>query len=316
MTTDPPAGPPYRIETLAHLTGTTVRTIRAYQDRGLLPRPERQGRANHYSDAHRTRLHQIAGLLDRGYTLASIKELLDAHDTGRGLGGVLGLVAEVDGPWTDEKPSRVSRADLTARFGGTADDRAIADAVALGVLERVPGEEDVFLVPSPQELSVAAELHAAGVPLDAITAQLRELRSQVEQIAARFLEFTTEHVFARYLDGPHRPTDADASEAASLVRRLRPLARQTVDAELARAMRLFAGHHLRRHLGADDPPPPLSGTRTVTVPTETMRAVEAAVGAEHAADFIALATERELCARSLDRLISSHGTSDDLDEEG
>ncbi|QJT02714.1 MerR family transcriptional regulator [Streptomyces asoensis] len=316
MTTTPPAGPPYRIETLAHLTGTTVRTIRAYQDRGLLPRPVRQGRANHYSDAHRTRLHQIADLLDRGYTLASIRELLDAHDAGRGLGGVLGLVAEVDGPWTDEEPSRVSRTDLTARFGGTADDGAIADAVALGVLEPVPGDEDVFLVPSPQELSVAVELHAAGVPMAAITAHLRELRSQVEQIAARFLEFTTEHVFARYLDGPHRPTDADAAEAASLVRRLRPLARQTVDAELARAMRLFAGHHLRRHLGAGDPPPPPSGTRPVPIPVETMRAVETLVGAEHAAVFLALAAEREVRARALDHLASSHGASDDLGEGG
>jgi DNA-binding transcriptional MerR regulator len=37
--------PAYRIEDLAHLSGATVRTIRAYQDRGLLPRPERRGRA-------------------------------------------------------------------------------------------------------------------------------------------------------------------------------------------------------------------------------------------------------------------------------
>ncbi|MFD9430691.1 MerR family transcriptional regulator [Streptomyces sp. NPDC060002] len=315
MTTVPPARPPYRIETLAHLTGATVRTIRAYQDRGLLPRPERQGRANHYSDAHRTRLHQIAGLLDRGYTLASVKELLEAHDTGRGLGGVLGLVAEVDGPWTDEEPSRVSRTDLAARFGGTADDGAIADAVALGVLEPVPGDEDVFLVPSPQELSVAVELHAAGVPLGAITAHLRELRGQVEQIAARFLEFTTEHVFARCLDGPHHPTDADVTEAASLVRRLRPLARQTVDAELAWTMRLFAGRHLRRHLGAGDTPPPPSGTRSVPIPVETMRAVETLVGPERVAGFFALAAERDLNVRALDRLVSSHGPSDNFDEE-
>ncbi|MDQ0582092.1 MerR family transcriptional regulator [Streptomyces rishiriensis] len=316
MSADPDAGPPYRIETLAHLTGTTVRTVRAYQDRGLLPRPERSGRANHYSDTHRTRLHQIADLLGRGYTLASIKELLDAHDTGRDLAGVLGLVAEVDGPWTDEEPSRVSRADLTARFGGASDDRAIADAVALGVLEPVAGDEEVFLVPSPQELSVAVELHAAGVPLGAITAHLRELRSQVEQIAARFLEFTTEHVFARCLDGPHRPTEDDAAEAASLVRRLRPLARQTVDAELARAMRLFAGRHLRRHLGAGKRPPPLPVTRTVALPVETMRAVEALVGPANAAAFVALAAEREVRARALDGLVPSSGSLGALGEKG
>jgi len=305
---DEPAGVAYRIEGLAHHSGATVRTIRAYQDRGLLPRPERRGRANVYSDAHLARLRQIADLLDRGYTLASIKELLEAWDAGRGLGGVLGLVAEVDGPWTDEEAVRISRAELDERFGGHP-----ADAVELGVLERVPGDEDSFLVPSPQELAVAAELYEAGVPLSAIAGHLRELRGQVEHIASRFLEFTSEHVFARYL-GEHPPTDADATEAAALVRRLRPLARQTVDAELARAMRLFANRHLRRHLGAEQPSVDAGETRSVTVPTETMAAVERLVGAEKAAEFIAVAAEREVRARTLDALAANHAEPGKIDE--
>ncbi|KKD09585.1 MerR family transcriptional regulator [Streptomyces sp. WM6386] len=307
--------PALRIEDLAQLSGATVRTIRAYQDRGLLPRPERRGRANLYSDAHLVRLRQIADLLDRGYTLASIKELLEAWDAGRGLGGVLGLVAEVDGPWSDEAADRISRAELEERFGGTPDDAAIADAVELGVLEPVPGDEDCFLVPSPQELAVAVELQAAGVPLSAISGHLRELRGQVEHIAARFLEFTTEHVFARYLDGPHRPTDADAAEAASLVRRLRPLAQQTVDAELARAMRLLAVRHLRQHLGTGVGTPQRSSSRSVSLPEETIRAVEGLVGAEDVAEFIALAAEREVRARRLDALTSKRLPPANLDEQ-
>ncbi|MEU8681280.1 MerR family transcriptional regulator [Streptomyces sp. NPDC048611] len=250
MTEQPPTAPSraaeYRIEDLAHLSGATVRTIRAYQDRGLLPRPERRGRANVYGDAHLARLRQIADLLDRGYTLASIKELLEAWDAGRDLGGVLGLVAEIDGPWTDEKASRISRTDLEAAFGGSPDETALAEAVELGVLERIPGQADEFLVPSPQELAVATELHSAGVPLTAVSGHLREVRGQVEHIAARFLDFTTEHVFQPYLD--HPPTEAEAAEATALVRRLRPLAQQTIDAELARAMRTLATRYLRHHL--------------------------------------------------------------------
>ncbi|MEU4925093.1 MerR family transcriptional regulator [Streptomyces yokosukanensis] len=301
---DLPAQHTYRIEDLAHQTRTTVRTIRAYQDRGLLPRPERRGRANLYAETHVTRLHQIAHLLDRGYTLASIKELLDAWDTGRGLGGILGLVTEVEGPWTDERPDRITRAALDARFGGTPDDDAVSEAVELGVLERVDGDPDTFLVPSPQELSVAVELHAAGVPLTAISSHLRELRGQVEHIAARFLEFTTEYVFARYLDDPERRTDAHAAEAASLVRRLRPLARQTMDAELARAMRSLATRHLRTRLSAEQPVEDRSDERTVALPTSTIDAVERLVGREHVCEFITLATERELRARALDHLAS------------
>ncbi|MEU7699551.1 MerR family transcriptional regulator [Streptomyces sp. NPDC015492] len=299
------AQPEYRIEDLAHHSGATVRTIRAYQDRGLLPRPERRGRSNVYGDAHLARLRQIADLLDRGYTLASIKELLEAWDTGRGLGGVLGLVAEVHGPWTDEQADRISRAELEARFGGTPDEAAILEAVELGVLEPLPDREtEEYLVPSPQELAVAAELYAAGVPLGAITGHLRELRDQVEHIASRFLEFTTEHVFARYLE--HRPpTDADAHEAATMVRRLRPLAQQTVDAELARAMRLLATRHLQLHLSPDAPPVRDDEPRPVTLPAGTVRAVQDLVGSEGVAAFVAAAAEREVHKRTLDALAAT-----------
>ncbi|WNI23632.1 MerR family transcriptional regulator [Streptomyces sp. ITFR-16] len=308
----------YRIEDLAHASGATVRTIRAYQDRGLLPTPERRGRANVYRDTHLARLRQIADLLDRGYTLASIKELLEAWDTGRGLGGVLGLVAEVHGPWTDERADRITRAELNQKFGGTSDEQAVAEAVDLGVLERIPGSTDEFLVPSPQELAVAVELYAAGVPLSAISGHLRELRGQVEQIASRFLEFTTEHVFARYL-GHRPPTDADAAEAASMVRRLRPLAQQTVDAELARAMRTFATRHLEHHLATEGPftpesatPPPVS----VALPFGTIAAVQRLVGRENTGAFIAAAAEREVQTRTLDTLASSDRYRKELDQKG
>ncbi|GGW45289.1 MerR family transcriptional regulator [Streptomyces xantholiticus] len=303
----------YRIEDLAHRSGATVRTIRAYQDRGLLPRPERRGRSNVYGSAHLTRLHRIADLLDRGYTLASIKELLEAWDTGRGLGGVLGLVAEVQGPWTDEEADRISRRELERRFGGTPDEDALAEAVELGVLEPVPGKQDEFVVPSPQALAVAAELHAAGVPLAEIIRHLREVRQQVEHIASRFLEFTAEHVFARFLEnGP--PTDADAAEAATLVRRLRPLAQQTIDAELARAMRAFATLQLQRHLIPEGRAQVVEGRATVSLPHETRQAVARLVGMDNVAAFVHAATQRELYSRTLESLTANHRKQGILDQ--
>ncbi|MFI0718003.1 MerR family transcriptional regulator [Streptomyces sp. NPDC021224] len=307
----------YRIEDLSRITGTTVRTIRAYTDRGLLPKPERRGRANVYDDTHLERLRRIADLLERGYTLASIKELLAAWDAGTGLGGVLGLVGEVDRPWSDERPARIGPEELTEAFGGSPDPNAVREAVRLGVLEPVPGSEDEYTVPSPQELAVAVELHAAGVPLGAITGHLRELRGQVEHISERFLEFTTEYVFQRFLQ--HPPSDTEAAEAATLVRRLRPLAQQTVDAELARAMRLRATAHVRRHLGdavlpatAPDhepepvpqpaPAPAPADGLAVPLPAATVNAVRELVGAEHVAAFVAAAADREVAARRMDTL--------------
>jgi DNA-binding transcriptional MerR regulator len=301
----------YRIEDLSRLSGTTVRTIRAYTDRGLLPKPERHGRANVYDDTHLARLRQIADLLERGYTLASIKELLAAWDAGTGLGGVLGLVDEVDRPWSDERPARIGLAELAARFGGRTDVPAVEEAVRLGVLERVPGSDDEFLVPSPQELAVAVELHAAGVPLDAITGHLRELRGQVEHISERFLEFTTEYVFQRFLQ--HPPNHAEAAEAAGLIRRLRPLAQQTVDAELSRAMRTLATEHIRRHLGDAlpfaEPPEGPADDRPVTVPLPpaTVAAVRELVGPAQVPVFVAAAADREVAARRMDALSNPAG---------
>ncbi|MER6101279.1 MerR family transcriptional regulator [Streptomyces sp. NPDC001832] len=308
----------YRIEDLAHASGATVRTIRAYQDRGLLPTPERRGRANVYQDTHLTRLRQIADLLDRGYTLASIKELLEAWDTGRGLGGVLGFVAEEHGPWTDERADRITLAELNTKFGGSTDDEAVAEAVELGVLERIPGRHDEFLVPSPQELAVAVALCAAGVPLSAISGHLRDLRGEVEQIAARFLNFATEHVFAGCF-GHHPPTDSDPAETAAMVRRLRPLAQQTIDAELARAISAFATRHLQHHLGVDarlTSDTSISAKRQVDLPSETIRAVQRLVGPENVSAFVAAAAEREVQSRTLNALTPSTGELPDIDQTG
>lgn len=307
------SAPQYRIEDLAHHSGATVRTIRAYQDRGLLPKPERRGRSNMYGSVHLTRLRLIADLLERGYSLASIKELLDAWDNGRGLGGVLGLVAEVQGPWTDEEATRISRGELERRFGGIADEEALAEAVGLGVLRPLPGDEDGYLVPSPHELDVAAELHAVGVPLSAISAQLEHVREQVEHIAHCLLEFTTDHVFARFL-GHGVPTDADAAQAASLVRRLRPLARLTVDAELARAMQTLATAHLHRHLTRGEHSREDDRRTTVRLPEETMRAVRSLVGPGNADAFVDAATQRELHGRTLDALTATQGIGGRFDQ--
>ncbi|WP_182445619.1 MerR family transcriptional regulator [Streptacidiphilus sp. PB12-B1b] len=233
MTTVPQQRTEYRIDDLARAAGTTVRNVRAYQDRGLLPPAVRRGRANVYRQEHLDRLHMVAQLLDRGHTLAGIKELLDAWDSGRGLGGVLGLVSEVTAPWTDEEPVRLTRAALVASFHGVEDEQAIAAAVRLGVLQ--PEEPDSFVVPSPGLLAVAMELHELGVPLAAIVAHLEELRGDIDHLARRFVEFSAVHIFVRYAG--HQLTDEEAAEAVGTVRRLRPLAQSVVDAELARAMR-------------------------------------------------------------------------------
>ncbi len=88
----------YSIDELARAASTTVRNVRAYQDRGLLPPPERRGRVGIYGESHLSRLRIIGQLLARGFTLVSIGELINAWESGSDLGGLLGLESAVSSP--------------------------------------------------------------------------------------------------------------------------------------------------------------------------------------------------------------------------
>lgn len=233
----------YRIDELARQAGATVRNVRAYQDRGLLPPPRRVGRVGVYTEHHLVRLRLIGELLRRGYGLANIAELLTAWERGGELRDVLGLEMAVAGPWSDEAPVHLSLDDLAGLFEGVDAADAVARAVEVGFLEP---EGDGFRVASPRELQAAVELVAAGVPLDAVLGLGAELRNRIDEVAASFVDLVSTHVF----DAVGELSEADVPRLAELVRRLRPLAQTVVDAELARAMERNARARLGERLAA------------------------------------------------------------------
>jgi hypothetical protein len=61
---------------LAEQVGMTVRNIRAYQARGLLPPPLVDGRVGFYTETHRERLRMIRRLRSEGFNLVAISALL------------------------------------------------------------------------------------------------------------------------------------------------------------------------------------------------------------------------------------------------
>ncbi|MHB8329256.1 MAG: MerR family transcriptional regulator [Acidimicrobiales bacterium] len=237
----------HRIDDLARIAGTTVRNVRAYQDRGLLPPPRRQGRVGFYSEAHLARLRLIGQMLERGYSLANIGELLGAWETGQNVGELLGLEAALSAPWSDETPTVVSVEELAAMFGGPTADAAgvlgaASEAVRAGLLEP---QEDGFLVKRPRLLRIGAELLAAGIPLDAVMRLAEDLYEDVDVIARRFVDLVTMHVF----DPVGEPIPAaEVPRLAEIVRRLRPLAQESVDTVLADAMERHVRDELRERL--------------------------------------------------------------------
>ena len=232
----------YRIDELARESGTTVRNVRAYQDRGLLPPPRRQGRVGLYSDAHLARLRMINQLLERGYSLANIGELVDAWEQGQNVGELLGLEAALTDAWS-EAEATMSPEQLLATFGEAASPDALQDAVRLGIIEPTA---DGFRILSPRLLEAGAELVRAGVPLDDVLNLARALRRDMDRVARRFVDLVAVNVF----DPLSEPLPAEeVPRLADLVRRLRPLAGKAVDAELARAMQHRVQEELEERLG-------------------------------------------------------------------
>ncbi len=72
----------YSIAELAREFGITARTIRFYEDEGLI-KPRRQGLTRLYSAGDRTRLSWILRGKRLGFSLGEIKELLDLYQVDR-----------------------------------------------------------------------------------------------------------------------------------------------------------------------------------------------------------------------------------------
>ncbi|QDY80977.1 MerR family transcriptional regulator [Streptomyces qinzhouensis] len=201
---------------LAEKAGITVRTVRFYRERGLLPPPRREGRIAWYDDHHLARLRTIAALLERGHTLNGIADLAAAFESGRDVREILGL----DGP-TDQSPVRLTPEELADHFDGRFTPEDLTAALELGYLAP-DGEEIVHL--SRHLLEVSAALVREGVPLSAVLAAARRIRVHTDALAELFVGMVREHA-------------ADATEnTAAEVNRLRPLARSVVEAELSMAL--------------------------------------------------------------------------------
>lgn len=65
------------LEGLTERVGMSVRNIRFYTSKGLVPPPLRRGRSGYYSADHVARLELVRELQDHGFTLTAIKGYVD-----------------------------------------------------------------------------------------------------------------------------------------------------------------------------------------------------------------------------------------------
>ncbi|MFC9129200.1 MerR family transcriptional regulator [Streptomyces sp. NPDC057099] len=199
------------MEELARLAGITVRTLRFYRERKLIPPPRREGRIAWYDDHHLARLRTITALLERGHTLSGIAELAEAFDNGRDVGELLG----VEGAPTEEEPVHLTPEELADHFAGETTPENLAAALELGYLA-TDGDEIVHI--SRRLLDVSSALVHEGIPLADVLAAAKQVRTHADALADLFTALVLRHASAQDLP------------------RLRPLARSVVEAELSLAL--------------------------------------------------------------------------------
>ncbi|WP_419667960.1 MerR family transcriptional regulator [Streptomyces sp. 2-1] len=139
--------PTLTVDELAARAGVTVRTVRFYGTRGLLPPPViGPRRVGHYGQEHLSRLALIEELQHQGMTLAAIErylqqlpEGLSAHD--------LAIHRAVVASWAPDSAEEVSRAELERRAGRPLSAEDLDRLVAMSVVREAaaPGTYRVDL---------------------------------------------------------------------------------------------------------------------------------------------------------------------------
>ncbi|HXW43884.1 MAG TPA: MerR family transcriptional regulator [Streptosporangiaceae bacterium] len=228
------------IEELASQAGTATTTVRMYQSKGLLPPPERRGRIGYYGQGHLARLRLIAQLQEQGFSLASIKRLTDAWESGRGLDAVLGLETQVAAVWAPEPPARLKLGEFKDLFGGQRITPAVIQrAIRMGLV----GFDGIAVtVKSPKLLEIGLELVRAGIPVAEMMDELEALQGVADSIAQRFTA-----VFERNMWAPFVAAGLPAEQIRPLtqaLQRLSALAEAVVDAVLRESLRRKAGEFL------------------------------------------------------------------------
>jgi DNA-binding transcriptional MerR regulator len=242
---DRAAFPEYTIDELARVSGTTVRNIRSYQDRGLIDPPERRGRVGIYTQSHLGRLRLIHHLLARGYTLANIMELLKAIVEGHDLRSILGLESAISSPWTTEAPRHFSYLELARLFGRAVSRPALAKAISLGLLEP---DGFGYLVRSPRALAAGAEVARAGFPLDDVLDIIDHARGHLQAVSDRIVGMVVREL-DKFGEG-QLPPPSEVPRIVDVLWRTRPLALVMLETEMMRSLEISANKYLGDRVAA------------------------------------------------------------------
>ncbi|MFE0452718.1 MerR family transcriptional regulator [Streptomyces sp. NPDC058914] len=233
--------PALTVDELAARAGVTVRTVRFYSTRGLLPPPViGPRRVGHYGPEHLARLALIEELQGQGMTLAAIERYLrrlppdlGPHD--------LALHRAVVASWAPDAVEAVTREELRRRAGRPLSEEDVDRLVAMGVVEDGGGGGDGSYRVDSGLLRLGVRLLDVPLSQEAIRAARTVLLDHARAAAHELSRLLREEV-----------TERDARAVRSLSAHMQPLVVQALLTAFQRSLK----EELREWLGE----PPVDGS--------------------------------------------------------
>ncbi|MFD9375860.1 MerR family transcriptional regulator [Streptomyces sp. NPDC059999] len=210
MTTQAPE-PTLTVDELAARAGVTVRTVRFYSTRGLLPPPViGPRRVGHYGPEHLSRLALIEELQHQGMTLSAIERYLDAlpddlsaHD--------LAIHRALVATWAPDAPLESSREELEKRAGRPLTDADLRRLTAMNVLAPTAAgfRVDVGL------LRLGVALLDVPIAYETILAARTVLQEHARTAAHELTALFRDEVWGPFTEGESDPERVESMKALS-----------------------------------------------------------------------------------------------------
>ncbi|HWU06430.1 MAG TPA: MerR family transcriptional regulator [Streptomyces sp.] len=206
--------PTLTVDELAARAGVTVRTVRFYSTRGLLPPPViGPRRVGHYGPDHLSRLALIEELQHQGMTLAAIERYLQQLPpdlSAQDLAIHRALVAS----WAPDSAEEMERAELERRAGRPLSAQDVDRLAAMGVLER-PGTPGAPLSVDPGLLRLGVELLDVPIAHETILAARTVLLEHTRSAAHELTRLFRDEVWNPYRERESDPEHVQAMKSLS-----------------------------------------------------------------------------------------------------
>lgn len=213
----------FTVDELASRAQMSIRNVRAYASRGLIPAPRLVGRTGYYAHEHLQRLQLIRQLIDRGYTLAAVERAIAGAPTAAA-GHALDLISILDLPNDEDGVQVMSRDDLSALAGIQRNDSLIDSMEKLGLLEWVDGRREEVRLIEPTIVRTGAAAVAIGLAPETVLALFPVLKSRLREIADAFVSEVSAEIVQPFVTAG-MPED-EWPKTLSTIENLLPIASQ------------------------------------------------------------------------------------------